>query len=99
MFPHNPQLQGISAMMDQFRDGATIKQIVHAQLVAGANIALAYFCSHRPNFPLIRVLEGLRDKQHYAESLTSVRWMVKQVQHHTEQLVGLLEAPKGEPEE
>ena len=97
MFPHNPQPQGVPALMDMFRDGAGVKQAVHAQLVGGANIALAYFRKHRPYFNLEKVVGGLPDQEHYAESLPFARRMVEDVQRHTERLVGPLDAPKDEP--
>ena len=49
LFPHNLQPQGLKALADQFKDGKAVKKIFNAQLVAGANIALAYFSKHRPN--------------------------------------------------
>ena len=71
----------------------------NAQLVAVANIALAYFRKHRPGFAIHKVMMGIPDEQHYTQTLGAARWMVRQVQDQTERLVGPLEDPKGEPVE
>ena len=84
IFPHNPQPQGISVLMDLFQDGAAVKQAVHAQLVAGANIALAFFRKYRPHFSLDRVVGGWPGAEHYVESLPYARQMVEDVQRRTE---------------
>ena len=97
LFPHNPQPQGLKALAERFNDGRAVKRMFNAQMVAGANIALAYFNLNRPNFPIHNVMMGLPDEEHYAHTLAAARWMVRQVQDQTEELVGPLEAPKGEP--
>ena len=99
LFPHNPQPQGLKALADQFQDGKSVKKMFNAQLVAGANIALAYFSKHRPGFAIHKVMSGLPDKQNYTQTLGAARWMVRQVQDQTERLVGPLEDPKGKPVE
>jgi len=99
MFPHNEQLQGIPALLDRFREGSAIKEMIHTQLVAGANVALAYLRKHRPHLPLVRILQGLPEEEHYAEALAPARQLIHQVQNRTEKLVGPLDAPKGEPAE
>ena len=97
LFPHNPQPQGLKALADQFEDGKAMKKMFNAQLVAGANIALAYFNKHRPNFGIHNVMMGIPDEENYTHTLGAARWMVRQVQDQTERLVGPLEVPKGEP--
>ena len=71
----------------------------NAQLVAGANIALAYFSKHRPGFAIHKVMMGIPDKENYVQILGAARWMVRQVQDQSERLIGPLEEPKGEPVE
>ena len=99
LFPHNPQPQGLNALMNQFWDGKAVKTMFNAQLVAGANIALAYFSKHRPAFAIHKVMSTLPDEQHYTQTLGAARWMVRQVQDQSERLVGPLEDPKDEPVE
>ena len=41
-FPHNEQPDGLAALLERFREGSALKKVVVAQLVAGANAALAY---------------------------------------------------------
>ena len=74
-----------------------MKKKFNAQLVVGANIALAYFSKHRPNFGIHKVMMGIPDEENYTKTLGAARWMVRQVQDQTERLVGPLEDPKGEP--
>ena len=80
LFPHNLQSQGLKALADQFKDGKAVKKMFNAQLVAGANIALAYFSKHRPRFAIHKVMMGIPDEQHYTQTLGAARWMVTQVQ-------------------
>ena len=96
LFPHNPQPQGLKALADQFQDGKSVKTIFNALLVAGANIALAYFSKHRPGFAIHKVMMDIPDEQHYTQTLGAARWMVRQVQDQTDRLVGPLEGPKCE---
>ena len=97
LFPHNPQPRGLKALAEQFHDGRAVKKMFNAQLVAGANIALAYFNKHRPNFAIHNVMMGIPDEENYAHTLGAARWMIRQVQDQTERLVDPLEVPKGEP--
>ena len=98
-FPHNEQPNGLTALLERFREGGALKEVVHAQLVAGANVALAYVRMHRPNLPLHKVLDGLPGEGDYADTLAAARQMIQQVQNFSEHLVGPLDAPKGEPVE
>jgi hypothetical protein len=98
-FPHNEQPNGLAALLERFREGSSLKEVVHAQLVAGANVALGYIRKHRPHLPLYKVLDGLPGEDDYAETLAAARQMIQQVQNLSEQLVGPLDAPKGEPVE
>jgi len=98
-FPHNEQPNGLTALLERFREGGALKEVVHAQLVAGANVALAYVRMHRPNLPLHKVLDGLPGEGDYADTLAAARQMIQQVQKFSEHLVGPLDAPKGEPVE
>ena len=41
-FPHNEQPSGLVALLERFREGKALKEVVHTQLVGGANMALAY---------------------------------------------------------
>ena len=41
-FPHNGQPQELATLLERFREGDSLKEVVDAQLVAGANVALAY---------------------------------------------------------
>ena len=84
-------------MLERFREGDALKEIVHAQLVAGANVALAYVRLHRPNLPLERLMGGLPGDADYADTLAATRQMIEQVQKLSERLVGPLDAPKDEP--
>ena len=79
LFPHNPQPQGLNALTNQFRDRKSVKKMVNAQLVVGANIALAYFSKHRPAFTIHKVMSTLPDEQHYTQTLGAGRWMVRQM--------------------
>ena len=96
-FPHNAQPNGLSALLERFRDGEGLKEVVDAQLVAGANAALAYVRMHRPHLPLERVLEGLPGDDDFDETLAAARRIIRQVQDLSERLVGPLDAPKAEP--
>ena len=87
----------MKALAEQFNDGKAVKKMINTQVVAGANIALAYFNLNRPNFPIHNVMMDIPDDENYAHTLGAARWMVRQVQDQTEQLVGPLEALKGEP--
>ena len=58
-FPHNEQPNGLAALLERFREGKALKEVVHAQLVGGANVALAYVRMHRPHLSLHKVLGGL----------------------------------------
>ena len=53
-FPHNGQPHELATLLERFREGDALKEVVDAQLVAGANVALAYVRLHRPNVPLAR---------------------------------------------
>ena len=96
LFPHNPQPQGLKALANQFKDGKVVKKMFNAQLVVGANIALAYFSKHHPYFAIHKVMMGIPDEENYTQTLGAARWMVRQVQDQTERLVGPLEDPKSE---
>ena len=96
-FPHNAQPNGLSALLERFRDSEGLKEVVHAQLVAGANAALAYVRMHRPHLPLDKVLDGLPGDDDFAETLAAARQIIGQVQRLSEHLVGPLDAPKAEP--
>ena len=98
-FPHNEQPNGLAALLERFCEGKALKEIVHAQLVAGANVALAYVRMHRPHLPLNKVVDGLPGADDYADTLAAARQMIQQVQNFSEQLVGPLDAPKDEPVE
>ena len=98
-FPHNEQPNGLAALLERFREGKALKEVVHAQLVGGANVALAYIRMHRPHLPLNKVLDGLPGTDDYADTLAAARQMIQQVQNFSEQLVGPLDAPKDEPVE
>ena len=98
-FPHNEQPNGLAALPERFREGSALKEVVHTQLVAGANVALAYVRMHRPNLPLYKVLDGLPGEGDYAETLAAARQLIQQVQSLSERLIGPLDAPKGEPVE
>jgi len=98
-FPHNEQPNGLAALLEKFREGGALKEVVYAQLVAGANAALAYVRMHRPHLPLCKVLDGLPGEDDYADTLGAARQMIQQVQSFSEHLVGPLDAPKGEPVE
>ena len=96
-FPHNGQPHGLAALLERFREGDALKEIFHAQLVVGANVALAYVRLHRPNLPLERLMGGLPSDTDYADTLAAARQMIEQVQKLSERLVGPLDAPKDEP--
>ena len=98
-FPHDGQPNGLAALLEKFREGKALKEVVHAQLVGGANVALAYIRMHRPHLPLDKVLDGLPGADDYADTLAAARQMIQQVQNFSEQLVGPLDAPKDEPVE
>ena len=98
-FPHNEQPNGLAALLERYREGKALKEVVHAQLVGGANVALAYVRMHRPHLPLDKVLGGLPGADDYADTLTAARQMTQQVQSLSEQLVGPLDALKDEPVE
>ena len=96
-FPHNGQPHGLAALLERLREGDALKEVVNAQFVAGANVALAYVRLHRSNLPLESVLGGLPGDDDYADTLAAARQMVEQVQKLSERLVGPLDAPKDEP--
>ena len=98
-FPHNEQPNGLAALLERFREGSALKEVVHTQLVGGANVALAYIRKHWPHLPLAKVLDGLPGEDDYAETLAPARQMIQQVQRWSERLVGPLDAPKDEPVE
>ena len=84
LFPHNRQPQGLKVLADQFQDGKAVKKMFNAQLVVGANIALAYFSKHRPYFAIHKVLMGIPAEENYTQTLGAARWMVRQVKDETE---------------
>ena len=98
-FPHNEQPNGLPALLERFRESRALKEVVVAQLVAGANAALVYVRMHRPHLPLDKVLDGLPGADDYADTLAAARQMIQQVKNFSEQLVGPLDAPKDEPVE
>ena len=98
-FPHNEQPTGLAALLEMYRKGKALKEVVLAQLVGGANVALAYVRMHRPHLPLDRVLDGLPGADDYADTLAAARRMIQQVLSYSEHLVGPLDAPKDEPVE
>ena len=58
MFPLNPVPVGLVALMQLFSYGAAIKGFVPAQLIAGAEMALALVRVHRPDVNLDIVMSG-----------------------------------------
>ena len=96
-FPHNAQPSGLSALLERFRDGEGLKEVIHAQLVVGANAALAYVRMHRPHLPLDKVLDGPPGDDDFDETLAAARQIIRQIQDLSERLVGPLDAPKAEP--
>ena len=72
-FPHNEQPNGLSALLERFRESRALKDAVHAQLVGGANVALAYIRMHRPHLPLNRVLGMLSDvRSHFGQVIVCI---------------------------
>lgn len=55
MFPLNEQPRGFEALMRKFRHGEAMKGFVRAQLVAGAEAALAFVHVHHPSLSLEEV--------------------------------------------
>jgi hypothetical protein len=96
-FPHNGQPNELATLLERFREGAALKEVVQAQLVAGANAALAFIRLNRPHLPLSRCLGGLPEEEDYDETLEPARRLIERVQKLTERLVGPLDAPKDEP--
>lgn len=58
MFPLNPLPVGLAALLEKFNYGKDIKNFVRAQLVAGAEVALAFVRSHHPNVDFAAVAKG-----------------------------------------
>ena len=58
MFPLNPLPVGLAALLEKFQYGKDIKGFVRAQLVAGAEVALALVRSHRPDVDFEAVSNG-----------------------------------------
>ena len=58
MFPLNPLPVGLAALLEKFNYGKNIKNFVRAQLVAGAEVALAFVRSHHPNVDFAAVAKG-----------------------------------------
>ena len=58
MFPLNPLPVGLAALLEKFNYGKDIKGFVHAQIVAGAELALAFVRSHHPNVNFVAVAKG-----------------------------------------
>ena len=52
LFPAGPQPQGIHALLDLFHHAGPIRGLLTQKLVDGANAALAYVRSRRPNLTL-----------------------------------------------
>jgi hypothetical protein len=96
-FPHNGQPNELATLLERFREGAALKEVVQAQLVAGANAALAFIRLNRPHLRLSQCLVGLPGDEDYAETLGPARQIIERVQKLTERLVGPLDAPKDEP--
>lgn len=58
MFPLNPPVQGLAALMEKFRDGQAIKNFVRLQFTGGAETALAIVHAHHTGLNLEAIGQG-----------------------------------------
>ena len=86
----------IARLLEKFRQARALKEVVFAQLVAGANAAFAYVRLHRSHVPLEVILGELPRESDYEESYAPARRAIHQILHRTEEIVGPLDAPKEE---
>ena len=86
-FPHGEQPTGLPALVEKFRHARALKEVVFAQLVAGANAAFAYVRLHRRHVPLDEILGGLPRDSDYQESYAPARRAIQQILHRTEEII------------
>ena len=56
MFPLNPQPNTLSQLFGKFKDAAEVRKLVRSQLVAGAEIALAFVYDAFPSLDLTHIV-------------------------------------------
>ena len=56
MFPLNPQLSTLPQLFEKFRNSAEVRKLVRSQLVAGAEIALAFVYDAFPSLDLTYIV-------------------------------------------
>jgi len=98
MFPLNEQPRGFGALMRKFQNGEAIKGFVRAQLIAGAQVALAFARVHHPSLDLDEIGRGppappgggyVDMQEHYAVADAPAEDIICQVEVETDQLVDL----------
>jgi len=97
LFPSGPQPQGIHALLGLFRLAAPIQEVITRRIVLGANAAMAYVRSRRPNLTLSAPPVGSSlSRAHLDGTYDSAKLLVERL--HT-QLAGPALPIKNEPEE
>ena len=97
LFPTGPQPQGIHALLDLFRHAGPIRELLTQKLVVGANAAMAYVRSRRPNLVLPPPAVGATLSQEDLDgTVVSARMLVER--NHA-QLFGPILPIKDEPED
>ena len=97
LFPTGPKPQGIHALLDLFRHAGPIRELLTQKLVVGANAAMAYVRSRRPNLVLPPPAVGaILSQEDLDGTILSARMLIEQTH---DQLFGPVLPIKNEPED
>ena len=97
LFPTGPQPHGINALVGLFRLSGPIQEVITQKLVLGANAAMAYVRSRRPNLVLRPPAVGSTLSQANLDGTNLCARL--QVERCHDQLLGPAVPIKDEPEE
>jgi hypothetical protein len=97
LFPAGPQPQGMRALLNIFRQAGPIRDLLTQKLVVGANAAMAYVRSRKPNLVLPPPAPGARLAQ--GDLADTIRAAETLIERTHEQLCGPLLPVKDERED
>ena len=96
MFPSEPRIQGINALLEYFREVGSIRNFITERLVMGANATMAFCRSRRPTLSFRPPVPGESlSQQDMDDTLESAQRIVN---HFRDQLDPIVRV-KAEPEE
>jgi hypothetical protein len=96
MFPSDPRVQGINALLECFRGVAPIRNFITERLVMGANATMAYIRSQRPTLTFRAPVPGdSLSQQNMDGTLDSARLIIDRFRDQLDPIVRV----KVEPEE